>query len=152
VSRRQERVASLIRTILGEALQAELNDPRIPPITSITRVEVAADFSVAHVYVSVMAPEARRTLALTALQGSAGHLRWLLGRQMRLRKLPALDFRLDESLRLGFETVQVIDRLMAELGPPAAAEDTAEAQPTGPEADPGIGDSAGGAAQEDTPA
>lgn len=112
MSRRTERVNSLIRSILARAIQTELRDPRIPPITSITGVEVSSDFALAKVHVSVYAPtDAKRRLALTALQSSAGHLRWLLGRELQLRKLPALVFKLDESIRKSFETLQIIDQL-----------------------------------------
>lgn len=143
-TRRTERVAALIRSILAEELQAGLNDPRIPPITSITRVEVSPDFSLAKVYVSVLAPETKRNLCLDALRSSAGHLRWRLGQELTLRKTPVLDFRLDESLQRGFETVQLIDKLMEErtaaagdssAGPGAADTASADAQPGKPAGD-----------------
>jgi ribosome-binding factor A len=118
VSRRVERISSLVRTLLAEAIQTRLNDPRIPPVTSITRVEVSADLSVARVFVSVLAPEPRQELCLRALRSSASHLRWLLGQELELRKTPVLDFHLDQSLKRGFETCQIIERLV----PPLAAE------------------------------
>lgn len=131
MSRRLERVASVIRTVLGRAIPTELSDPRIPPITSITRVDVSADFAVAHVYVSILAPDNRRQLAVDALQSAAGRLRRILGRELRLRQTPALDFRLDESVRRSFETVQALDRLMAELGGrPADGPDVADGPPS----------------------
>lgn len=113
-----------MRTILADEIQTRLNDPRIPPITSITRIEVSADFSNARVYVSVFPAgdqdeqrrASERKLCLEALQSAAGHLRWVLGRELTLRKTPALEFLLDESLQCGFETVQTIDRAMRELG------------------------------------
>lgn len=116
MSKRTERVGSLIRAIIADAIQSRLNDPRVPPITSITRVEISADFAVARVFVSVMATDARRQLCLRALRSAAGYLRRLLGPQLSLRKTPALDFRLDDSLRRSFETVQLIDQAMEELG------------------------------------
>jgi len=116
VSRRTERVASLIRTIIADAIQNRLNDPRIPLITSITRVEVSDDLSVARIFVSVMAADAQRKLCLSALRSAAGLLRRELAPELRLRKIPSLDFRLDESLRRGFETVTAIDEAMRELG------------------------------------
>ena len=116
VSRRSERVASLVRNILAEAIQSRLSDPRIEPLTSITRVEVSPDLSVAHVYVSVMAEEARRELSVRALRHAAGRLRSLVARELTLRQAPELDFRLDESVQQSFRTVQQIDRLMEELG------------------------------------
>ena len=128
MSRRTERVASLIRQILADAIRS-LNDPRIPTVTSITRVEVSEDFATAKVHVSALAPDTRRALCLTALRSAAGHLRWLLGQELTLRKLPQLEFRLDDSVRRGIETVETIERVMRELGevpewerPPAADE------------------------------
>ncbi len=115
MSRRTERVASLIRQILADAIRS-LNDPRIPTVTSITRVEVSEDFATAKVHVSALAPDKRRALCLTALRSAAGHLRWLLGQELTLRKLPQLEFRLDDSVRRGIETVETIERVMRELG------------------------------------
>ena len=48
----------MIRSIVADAIQNRLNDPRILPLTSITRVAVSDDFSLARIYVSVMAPDA----------------------------------------------------------------------------------------------
>jgi ribosome-binding factor A len=102
--------------IVAEAIRDRLNDPRIPVITSITRVEVSDDFAVARVFVSVMAAEPQRKLCLTALRSAAGLLRHELAPQLRLRKIPTITFELDESLRHGFETVTAIDAAMRELG------------------------------------
>ena len=101
---------------MADAIQHRLNDPRIPPITSITHVDVSDDFAVAHISVSVMAPEAQRKLCLTALRSAAGLLRRQLGPELHLRHIPTLEFRLDDSLRRGLETVAVIDEAMRELG------------------------------------
>lgn len=116
MSRRVERVGNQIRSIVAGAIQSRLSDPRIEPMTSITRVEVSADFSVARVYVSVMASESRQKLCLQALQSSAGRLRGIVAREVTLRQIPRLDFYLDGSLQRSFETVQAIDEAMAELG------------------------------------
>ena len=113
--KRIERINSLIRTIVAEAIQTRLNDPRIPPITSVTRVEISLDLAIARVFVSVMAPETQRELCLRALRSAAGHLRWMLGHELTLRKTPVLHFELDDSLRKGLETVRLIDQVMKEL-------------------------------------
>ncbi len=115
MSRRTERVASLVRSILADAIQNRLSDPRIEPLTSITHVEVSADMSVAHVYVSVMAEDARRKLSVQALRHAAGRLRTLVAREVTLRQTPLLDFRRDDSVQNSFRTVRQIDRLMEEL-------------------------------------
>lgn len=116
MSRRTERVASLVRSTLAEAIQGRLSDPRIEPLTSITRVEMSPDLSVARVFISVMAPENRQKLTLDALTHAVRLLRRRLGERIMLRQVPELIFKLDNSLQQSFRTVQEIDRLMAELG------------------------------------
>ena len=118
MSRRTERLGNLIRAIVSEAIRDRLNDPRIETLTSITRVEVSADLSVARVNVSVLAAEARRKLCVQALQHAAGRLRAAVAEQVHLRQVPRLEFHLDDSVRQAFDTVQVIDAAMAELGQP----------------------------------
>jgi ribosome-binding factor A len=127
LSRRTERIGHLIRSLVADVIQNRLADPRIPTITSVTRVEVSEDLSVARIYVSALAPEPKRKLCLRALRSASGVFRRELGPALHLRKFPYLDFRLDDSLRQGFETLEVIDRAMRELGerPAWEEEDTA---------------------------
>lgn len=92
----------------------EISDPRVEPLTSVTRVEVSDDLSTARVYVSVMAPEARRKLTVQALQAAAGRIRGVIKDQVVLRTLPRLTFFLDESVKRSAEMVNTLDRLMIE--------------------------------------
>lgn len=114
MSRRSERLASLIRTVLAAEIDT-LHDPRIAPVTSLTSVELSPDFSVANVYVSVMGDAVRGRLCLRALRHAAGHLQSALAGQVRMRQCPRLRFTLDESLKRGFEVLELIDREMAAL-------------------------------------
>jgi ribosome-binding factor A len=118
VSRRTERIGNVIRAIVAEAIQSRLSDPRIALLTSITRVEVSDDLSIARINVSVMAPEAQQKLCIQALGHASGRLRAMVAHEMSLRQVPRLTFHLDTSLQKAFETVQAIDAAMAELGEP----------------------------------
>ncbi|RMF84657.1 MAG: 30S ribosome-binding factor RbfA [Planctomycetota bacterium] len=127
VSRRTERIASVVRHVVARAMQTRLNDPRLERFTSVTRVEVSDDLSIAHVYVSVMAPTAaRKRLSVDALSAAAPRLRRMLGDQLHTRVIPQIAFHLDESLQRGFETVQLIDGLM-QRGEPDGGPDADEA-------------------------
>jgi len=135
MSRRTQRLSSLIRRILADAIQTRLSDPRIAPFTSITRVEVAADLTIATVYVSVMAQrETAGRLTVEALESAAGRLRSRLADELTVRRVPELRFRYDESLQGAFETVRVIESLVGEHAPAAegAGSETDE-QPDGRE-------------------
>jgi ribosome-binding factor A len=71
---RQARVGEMIRRDLAEILQKEMRDPRLAMVT-ITGVDVARDFTIAKVYVSVLGDSQDRSLAMRALRGAAGFLR-----------------------------------------------------------------------------
>ena len=55
-TRRQERVARVVKEVVSEAIASHLSDPRITGLVTVTRVEVTADMRSADVYLSVLAP------------------------------------------------------------------------------------------------
>ena len=115
MSRRQEKGASVGRRVVGEAIAQQLHDPRISPMTSITRVEISGDLEFANVWVSVMGSEGEQRTTMAGLQHAQGRLQSLLSRALAMRQCPTLCFKLDESIKKGFETLRLIDQVMAEL-------------------------------------
>jgi len=87
----------------------ELKDPRLGLVT-VTRVEVSADLSHARVHVGVLGGEAERTKGLAVLQGAAGFVRRELGRRLRVRQVPEIEFRYDK----GLDATDRVARLLAE--------------------------------------
>lgn len=120
MSRRTERIANLIRGVVAEAIQSQISDPRLQPLTSVTRVEVSDDLSIARVNISVFSDsEPRRKLSIAALEAATGRMRQMLGRQLATRVLPRLVFHLDDSFRRGRETLRVLEDALRR-NPPAA--------------------------------
>jgi ribosome-binding factor A len=116
MSRRTDRVDSLVRQTLGQLLLTKLSDPRIDPArTTITNVAVSEDLTSAKVYVSVIGPEADQRKALAALKHAAGHLQELMMREVSLRQTPVLNFVLDTDFKKALETMEIIDQAMAEI-------------------------------------
>ena len=74
MSRRLERVNELLRQELSQLVARELNDPRIPLLVAITRVEASADLQYARVHVSVMGGDEEKQATITTLQAAAGFL------------------------------------------------------------------------------
>lgn len=99
MSRRTERLSSSIQQEIAQIIQRELNDPRLPVLTSVTRVKISEDLTVADIYVSVMGDEGKQTAALNALRHSGGMIRGRLTRALSLRIAPLLRFHLDENLK-----------------------------------------------------
>jgi ribosome-binding factor A len=122
---RQRRGAEVIKEVIAEAVGRELSDPRLGFVT-ITDVRTSPDFAVATVYFTTLT-KAQRDPSLRALQAARGLLQSRIGREMRTRHTPHLEF--------VYDTLQDeagrISRLIDEVAPPpdavAPAPDTGEA-------------------------
>ncbi|MHC4562642.1 MAG: 30S ribosome-binding factor RbfA [Planctomycetota bacterium] len=122
MSRRTERVGSLLRSTIADVLFRHIADPRIDPArTSVTRVEVPEDLLTAKVYVSVMGEPAEQRRTLEALRHAAGRIQDLMMRQVSLRHTPTLVFVLDEQFKKTMATLSLIQQAMDEIHEKEAA-------------------------------
>jgi ribosome-binding factor A len=106
---RAERVGEEFREILAEEIQ-KLKDPRVGFVT-VTGVRVTPDLRLAHVYYSSYGDDAAKAGTRAALRSAGPHLRATIGRQVRLKYLPELEFEEDPAI----EQAERIDRLIAGL-------------------------------------
>jgi len=90
-SRRQQRVAELVQSEIGNVLLRKLKDPRIGFIT-ITGVSMSPDLKNAKVYFSALGGEENVTRALNGLRNAAGFIRGEIGRTLELKYCPHLTF------------------------------------------------------------
>ncbi|MGA2441956.1 MAG: 30S ribosome-binding factor RbfA [Tepidisphaeraceae bacterium] len=114
MSRRTERVASMIQQELALIILRELNDPRLTGLPTITRVKVSPDLSQADVFVTVMGTAGQKAAALNALRHAAGLMRTRLTREMTLRVAPFLKFHLDEDLAKELELLETLRKVSEE--------------------------------------
>jgi ribosome-binding factor A len=105
--KRSERVSDMIRQVIGEMLLRDLSDPRLASVT-ITGVEVTEDLKIATVFFSAMGKQAQEEAALHGLQSAGGYIKKRLGKELRLRVVPDLFFKVDRT----FEYGNRIDRLL----------------------------------------
>ncbi len=111
MSRRTDRLGEQFREEISKLVQKGLKDPRVSSLSSITRVEVTDDLSYAKVMVSVIGSDKEKRDSLTGLKNSAGFIRGILGKALKIRKIPELNFVLDENL----EHAMHIENILAEL-------------------------------------
>ena len=96
---RIERVNALLREEIGSVLAGELNDPRISPMASVTRVETSRDLSFAKVYVSVLGTDEEKTDTMEALKAASGFIHRTIRPHLRMRNVPHLAFHLTKPLK-----------------------------------------------------
>jgi ribosome-binding factor A len=110
MTQRTDRIDELLRQEIGKALEREVTDPRIGFVT-VTDVETVPDLSRARVWVSIIGTEDQRKETLRALRGAMPFIRRGLGAKIRIRKIPELDVRLDESIERGSRVLQILSDL-----------------------------------------
>jgi ribosome-binding factor A len=102
-------MADQIHRVLAERLQKGLRDPDMGYVT-ITDVKVTGDLQHATVFYTVLGTDEEREASGKALARATGMLRTEVGRHMRVRLVPTLEFVLDALPG----TVEDIDRLLGE--------------------------------------
>ena len=110
MTQRTERIDQLLRQEIGEILLRDVTDPRIG-FATITDVETAPDLRHARVWVSVIGQQAERTETLAALQQAMGFVRRELGHRLRLKRIPELHVRLDDTAERGTRVLKLITEL-----------------------------------------
>jgi ribosome-binding factor A len=111
------RINEAIKEILGTALAKEVKDPRIGFVT-LTGVETAPDLSHAKVFVSVYGKQAEKDATLQGLRAARAYLQRLIGDELPLKRVPALEFVYDASVDQGMRIQALLRSSGAEaLGP-----------------------------------
>lgn len=115
MTRRMDRINVQLRQQISQVLATELNDPRLSPLVSVTRVEASGDLRLAKVFVSVLGEASQKEAALAALGSAAGFVHRSLRKSLALKTVPTLQFQLDESIAQGAEMLEIIRQAVEDL-------------------------------------
>lgn len=109
--KRLDRINEEVKKTLAEIVR-ELKDPRISPMTTIVMAEVTNDYKFAKIKVSVYdTDESVRTDTVKALNYAKGFIARELGRRMDIRRLPELNFILDNSIEYSVHISDILNKL-----------------------------------------
>ena len=96
-SQRPGRVQEAIRQEVSKILHDQIRDPRLGFLT-ITGVELTNDLRFARIYFSVLGDDKAKKLALKGLNSAKGYIKGILGDRIKLRYMPDIEFKIDETL------------------------------------------------------
>ena len=96
---RSDRISAELRRQLGAMVHEAVRDHALPSV-SVSDVEVTRDFDVATVFVTALLPDTSKD-AVRALNEMAKEFRRELSKTMRMRRVPELRFRYDDSVDRG---------------------------------------------------
>lgn len=115
--RSRERAVETIRQLIAELLMRRVKDPRVRDV-SITRVELAKDYSTAKIFYNLIggSDPAATAEAASGLASCRGYLRGQIKKRVRLRVIPELIFIYDASLDRAMHIEELIDSIRVDGG------------------------------------
>jgi ribosome-binding factor A len=127
-SRRLEKAAEAIRSVVSMAILAEMKDPRVHDVT-VTQVEVSSDMRNAKVHVSIMGDETQQRLSLRGLQHAAGFLQSKIAERIEIRYTPRLTFLLDQGVKRSIAIAKILQEVLPKEAPSDESDDAPTASP-----------------------
>lgn len=114
-SRRIQRLNEQLRREISEIVRWNVKDPRVGP-AAISRVETSSDLSHAKVWIVVLTGDVDIQDTLAGLRAAGAYIRSQLSQRIEIRKIPALDFRVDRSMAHAAH----IEKLLGQVQPAPA--------------------------------
>lgn len=115
---RQGRLGEEIRKIISQMLVREIKDPRLSCMISLSAVEVTQDGSYATCYIMLLGSSNKdeenkkeEDEVLAGLRSAKGLMKKEIGKQIKLRHVPELLFKIDNSMDYGRHITEVINSL-----------------------------------------
>ncbi len=107
---RTERLAHQLQQEIAMIIHRELKDPRLGFVT-ITRVELSRDCAHAKVSYSCLGDDTERTRCQEALDHSTRFIYSLIKKRLRLKIIPEILFRYDESIAGSITLAETFEQL-----------------------------------------
>jgi len=115
-TRRQEKVARIVKEAVSDAIVNHLNDPRIEGLVSVTRVDMSPDLRRADVYLSILGrDEAAQNKTFAAISHARPRIQSLLAGRLQSKFCPVLRLCRDEKFKKTLETMKLIDQAVSEM-------------------------------------
>ena len=114
---RPERLGDQVRAELSALLQRSIRDPAVRLVT-LTHVRMSRDLQHARVYYTTLGDAATRRETARGLRRAAPFLRGQLGRRIRVRRVPELNFVYDESIERESRIAQILEELRIDAPSP----------------------------------
>ncbi len=112
-TQRPGRVQEALRQEISRIIQTEIKDPRIGFLT-VTQVELTPDLRYAKVYFSVLGEDKDKSLALKGLNSAKGYIKGLIADRIKLRFMPEISFRIDNSLEHTRNISDILNKIKKE--------------------------------------
>ena len=112
-TKRSDKVSDLLKKEISLIISSEIKDPRLQNI-NITAVKVSDDIGIATVFYTIIGKSIQKTqsnIDSKILEKLSGMIRSNLAKRIKIRRIPKIKFRFDESI----EYSENIEKLLKNL-------------------------------------
>ncbi|MHC4641699.1 MAG: 30S ribosome-binding factor RbfA [Planctomycetota bacterium] len=110
-TRRQEKIARVVKEAVSDAIANHLSDPRIEGFVSVTKVDMAPDLRNADIFLSIFGKDdAAQNRTFSAISHAKSRIQSLVAARLRSKFCPVLHLYRDEKLKKTLETMKLIDQ------------------------------------------
>ncbi len=121
-TRRQEKVARVVKEAVSDAITNHLSDPRIQGFVSVTKIDMAPDLRSADVYLSFFgSDEKTQQKTFIAINHAKNRIQSLVAAKLKSKFCPTLKFHSDQSLKKTLETMNIIEQAARQIKQPDPA-------------------------------
>ncbi|TFB08225.1 30S ribosome-binding factor RbfA [Candidatus Atribacteria bacterium MT.SAG.1] len=106
-SKRSEQLEKSLIKEINNIIYRKINDPRIKFVT-LTRIKVSPDLKYADIFVTIFNDEAQQKKALKGLKNATKFIRGELGKDLKLRYVPNIKFKIDKDLEYQYKLLDII--------------------------------------------
>lgn len=107
LSKRSEQLEKSLKKEINNIIYRKVNDPRIKFVT-ITRIKISSDLKYADIFVTIFNNEVQQKKALKGLRSATKFIRGELGKDLKLRYVPNIEFIIDEDLEHQYKLLKII--------------------------------------------
>ncbi len=115
-TRRQEKVARVVKEAVSDAIAHRLSDPRIEGFVSVTRVEMSPDLRNAYAYISIFGKnEVSQKKTFTAITHAKNRIQSMVAGKLQRKFCPVLHICKDEKFKKTLDILKLIDKAVSGL-------------------------------------
>ena len=109
---RMGRIEEEMKRVISNIIANNLKDPRITSLISVTGVEVSNDLKYANVFVSIFDGRENHESTIKLLNKMKGFVKKELAHKIKLRCIPELTFKLDNSITYGSHIEDILNQIL----------------------------------------
>lgn len=109
------KIQGEMKRALSEIFFHDVKDPRLSAMATVSRVQVTPDLKYAKIAVSVYDTDEKRESTIAALTNAEPFIRKKVNEKIRMRRIPVMEFVLDDSIEYAVKMSKLIDVVNAEI-------------------------------------